>query len=151
MRRFVVTVLLLAGLFPVAVAVAVAAQSPGEAAARDAVDRFGRALTSGNVSSLGALLPQKGKVQLKLVRMGPEQGAFSASQVEALLRDFLAQGSVQTFKTLRVEHDPHGVAIASSRLDLKDKQGRPASVELHLVFQPEGERWVVREIRETPR
>jgi len=150
-RRFVVTVLLLAGLFPVAVAVAVAAQSPGEAAARDAVDRFGRALTSGNVSSLGALLPQKGKVQLKLVRMGPEQGAFSASQVEALLRDFLAQGSVQTFKTLRVEHDPHGVAIASSRLDLKDKQGRPASVELHLVFQPEGERWVVREIRETPR
>jgi hypothetical protein len=146
-RRFVATVLLLAGLFPVAAA----AQSPGEAAARDAVDRFGRALTSGNVSSLGALLPQKGKVQLKLVRLGPEQGAFSASQVEALLRDFLVQGSVQTFKTLRVEHDPHGVAIASSRLDLKDKQGRPATVELHLVFQPEGERWVVREIRETPR
>lgn len=148
MRRFVATaLLLLAGLFPVAAA----AQSPGEAAARDAVERFGRVLTSGNASSLGALLPRKGKVQLKLVRLGPEQGAFSASQVEALLRDFLAQGSVQTFETRRVEHDPKGVAIASARLELNDKQGRPASVELHLVFQPEDERWVVRELRETPR
>jgi hypothetical protein len=131
--------------------VAVMAQTPGEDAARAAVESLGRGLTSGDLSLIRPLLPQEGKVQLNLARLGPERGSFSASQVEALLRDFMAQGSVQSFKSTRVEHDPNGVALASARVELTDKQGRPASVDLHLTFQPDGRQWVLREIRETPR
>jgi hypothetical protein len=133
------------------VAVAAVAQTPGKDAARAAVETFGRGLTGGDPSLVRPLLPDKGKVQLNLVRLGPERGSFSASQVEALLRDFLAQGSVQSFETTRVEHDPNGVALASARLDLTDKEGRDATVDLHLTFQPNGQQWVLREIRETPR
>jgi len=138
----------LLGLF---VAVAAVAQTPGKDAARAAVEEFGRGLTGGDPSLFRPLLPQKGKVQLNLVRLGPERGSFSASQVEALLRDFLAQGSVQSFETTRVEHDPNGIALASARLDVTDKEGRSATVDLHLTFQPDGQQWVLREIRETPR
>ena len=108
-------------------------------------------MTGGDASVMRPLLPQKGKVQLELVRLGPETGSFSAKQVEALLGGFYAQGSVQHFKSLRVEHGAHGVALAATRLDLIDKEGRAASVELQLVFKAEGANWVLREIRETPR
>ena len=138
-------------LLALLVAATAAAQGPGKEATREAVDTFGRGLTDGDLSLLRPLLPQKGKVQLNLVRLGPERGSFSASQVEALLRDFLTQGSVQSFETTRVEHDPDGIALASARLEMTDKQGRSASIDLHLTFQPDGERWVLREIRETPR
>jgi len=131
--------------------VASGAQTPGEDAARGAVESFGRGLTGGDLSLIRPLLPQKGKVQLNLVLLGPERGSFSASQVEALLRDFLAQGSVQKFESTRVEHDPNGIALASARLDVTDKQGRSAAIDLHLAFQPDGQQWVLREIRETRR
>lgn len=145
MHRQIATAGLLIGLL----AGVVIAESPGKEAALAAVNTFGSAMKSGEASLLRPLLPQKGKVQLKLVRLGPEQGSFSASQVEALLRDFLAQGSVQGFHVLRLDDDPHGLALASTRVDLTDKQGRPATVELHLTFQSEGDRWVLRGIRET--
>jgi len=146
--RTSLTVIVLLGL---SLAAAATAQTPGEDAARAAVESFGRGLAGGDLSLIRPLLPQKGKVQLNLVRLGPERGSFSASQVEALLRDFLALGSVQSFESTRVEHDPNGVALASAHLELTDKEGRPASVDLHLTFQPDGPRWVLREIRETPR
>jgi hypothetical protein len=140
--------IVLVGLLAV---VATVAQTPGEEAARAAVENFGRGLTDGDLSLIRPLLPQKGKVQLNLVRLGPERGSFSASQVEALLQDFLTQGSVQKFESSRVEHDPNGIALASARLDVTDKQGRSAAINLHLAFQPDGQRWVLREIRETAR
>ena len=127
-----------------------AGQSPGEPAAHEAVERFGHALTSADTSLLKSLLPRRGKVQLRLVRMGSYEGYFSPSQVEALLRDFLDQGAVRSFRALRVEHDPGGVALARTRLELTDRQGRPVSVEVRLAFQPEDGHWVLREIRETP-
>jgi len=127
------------------------AAGPGEDAARRSAEMFGQALVRADLSLLRPILPSKGKVQLTLVRMGPEDGFFSPSQVEALLRDFLALGSVQSFKTTRVEHDPQGVALVSARVELKDKQGTPASIGLHLAFQPEDESWVLREVRETSR
>ena len=147
MRRLLYVVFALA---TIGASVAFAA-GPDEPAARDAVDRFARALLRRDVSLLRPLLPDKGKVQLKLVRMGPEDGFFSASQVEALLRDFLALGSVERFEATRIEYDPQGVALASARVELKDAEGGSATVGLHLAFQPEGNAWVLREIRETTR
>ena len=61
MRRLICTLSLLLG---VSVAV-VPAQSPGADAAREAVDRFGRALIGGDLSQLQPVLPDKGKVTLK--------------------------------------------------------------------------------------
>jgi hypothetical protein len=143
-----ISVTVLVGLL---VASSALAEDPGEAAARAAVRDFGRGLTDGDVSLIRSLLPREGKVKLTLQRLGPEQGSFSASQVEALLGDFLDQGSVQSFQPTRVEQDPNGVALASARLEVTDKQGRAASIDLHLTFQPAGQDWVLREIRETPR
>lgn len=147
MRRLICTFSLLLG---VSVA-GVLAQSTGEDAAREAVDRFGRALIGGEITRLEPILPGKGKVKLKLDRLGPAEGSFSASQVEALLREFVSAGRVRGFSVTRVVYDPHGVALATTHLELMDKQGRPASVSLHLSFHTEGDRWVVREIRESPR
>jgi len=125
--------------------------SAGEDQLRDAAQRFGRALRDADASALRPILPSRGKVQLILVHLGPEEGYFSSRQVEALFRDFFKRGSVQRFELLRIEGGREGHALAHGRADLIDPQGRPSRVELHLALQPEGERWVVREIREMPR
>ena len=78
--RTSLTVIVLLGLF---LAAAATAQTPGEDAARAAVENFGRGLAGGDLSLIRPLLPQKGKVQLNLARLGPERGSFSASQVMA--------------------------------------------------------------------
>jgi hypothetical protein len=115
--------------------------------ARGAADRFGEALTRADMSLLRALLPDSGKVQLKLERLGPERGYFSAGQVQALLDDFLSEGAVETFRVERVESEGtlalvHGLAL------LTDRRGEQARVRLHLAFGPEEDRWVLRELRE---
>lgn len=120
-----------------------------EDAARGAALRFGNALTQGNPSLLRDILPARGNVQLRLEVLGPADGSFSPSQVEALLRDFLRQCDARSFDLLSVEFDPRRYALARGRATLTDRQGRPASVDLHLAFQPEDGRWVLREIRET--
>lgn len=121
---------------------------PGQPQARAAAQLFGQALQQGQVSILRPLLPAQGKVQLRLVSLGPEQGSFSAGQVEALLHDFLQQGAVLSFETLRVEHDSDGYALVGCRAGIVDRQGRRVAVRIHLEFQPEGGRWVLRKIRE---
>jgi hypothetical protein len=127
------------------------AGGPDERGARQAADRFGQALVRADPSLLRSILPEQGQVQLKLVRLGPEDGFFSASQVEALLRDFLALGQVRSFTTTRVEYDPQGVALVSAQVALDDRDGGAGAVGLHLAFQPEGDAWVLREVRETAR
>jgi hypothetical protein len=117
--------------------------------ARDAAARFGQALTKGDASLLRSILPQRGKVQLRLLSLGPGDGSFSAGQVESLIRDFLEQGSVQSFELVGMEHDAQRYALAHGRASLTDRQGRAVRSELHLGFQPEDGRWVLREIRET--
>ena len=124
---------------------------PDERGARQAADRFGQALVRSDASMLRPILPERGKVQLKLVRFGPEDGFFSASQVEALLRDFLSLGKVKSFETTRVDYDPQGVALVSAQVALVDREGGAGAVGLHLAFQPEGDAWVLREVRETGR
>jgi hypothetical protein len=122
---------------------------PGEEQARTAALAFGRALTNADASLLKPLLPRRGKVRLRLVRFGPEDGSYSAGQVVVLFDDFLQQGSVGSFTVLRAEGGHPGYALAHGRAGLTDPEGRSCRVDLHLTFQPEGGHWVLREIRES--
>jgi len=124
--------------------------STGEEQAKTAALQFGRALTRAETSLLRATLPSRGKLTLRLVRFGPEDGAYSPDQVEALFKDFLRQGEVRSFDLLRVQCASEQFALVQARVRLTDREGRPGEVDLHLSFQPEGDRWVLREIREAP-
>jgi hypothetical protein len=132
--------------------IAIPAASSDEEAARGAARRFGQALVAGDAALLREILPARGKVQLRLERFGPEEGYFSPSQVVALFEDFLSHGSVRSLDLLRIEQQPDSrYALVHGRAVLTDRQGRAGQVELHLAFQPEDARWVLREIRETGR
>jgi len=141
-----------AALFCLAVLVVSAASPPVAAAdegARQAAIRFGRALTSGKAEALRAILPQKGKVRLTLVVLGPEDGAFAASQVEALFRDFLAGGKVLSFEVTRFESDGKTGAFAHANASVVDHEGHTTQLGIHLWLEPEGDRWVLREVKES--
>lgn len=116
---------------------------------REAAEVFGRALTTERLQSLRSILPTQGRVRLKLVRLGPEDGVFGAGQVEAILGDFLARGAVKSFEVLHVEGDERTYSVVRSRAVVEDGNGRTCRVGLHLTFQPEKSRWVLREIKET--
>ncbi len=115
--------------------------------ARRAALQFGKALTSADAASLRPILPAQGKVRMTLDRLGPEQGAFRAGQVEALWGDFLSRGSVSAFEIVRIDHE-ETLSLVHARAQVVDRQGRPGSVGVHLALQPENGRWVLREIRE---
>ncbi len=145
LRRGLAGVLLFAGLF----AAGTGRGATGEDEARRSARLFGQALTSGQASLLRPILPATGKIHLAVSRLVPEEGYFGASQVEALLADFLSQGSVRSFEVLRLESDGKTNALARGRAVLTDRQGRPVRLGIHLAFQTEDDRWVVREIKET--
>jgi hypothetical protein len=138
-------ILLLAG----PAATLAAADEDDRKQARAAALIFGKALTEGDAALLRTILPQRGKIQVRLIALGPGEGFYSAGQVESLIRDFLEQGSVASFELLGVEHDADRYALARGRAMLTDRQGRSVRAGLHLAFQPEEGRWVLREIRET--
>lgn len=119
-----------------------------EQAPRAAAVAFGEALIGADAARLKSLLPARGKVRLRLSCFGPEEGVYGPGQVEALLRDFLRNGSVQTFEVVRVEADAQRFAVVHGRAGVIDRQGRPTRLEVHLSLQPEDGRWVLREIRE---
>jgi hypothetical protein len=116
---------------------------------RGTVDAFGAALVLGNADGLRAMLPSEGKVRVHLVRLGPQDGAVRGGQLHAMLQDFLERGNVKSFKLQTIEHSGT-LALASAQLGLIDEQG-PADVRLHLSLEPENDRWVLREIRESRR
>lgn len=132
-----------------ALTAAIAAPPAGDGA-RDAAATFGRALTAKNAGALSPILPERGRVHVALTRMGPEDGRFSASQVVALFRDFLASGKVSSFEVARVECDGDRSALAHARAMIVDRGGRSGRVGVHLAFEREAERWVLREVKETP-
>ena len=141
-----------AALLCLAVLVASAASPPaaaGDDGGREAANRFGRALTSGKAEALRAILPQKGKVKLALVVLGPEDGAFAASQVEALFRDFLAGGKVLKFEVTRFEGDGKTGSFAHANATIVDHEGHTTQLGIHLWLEPEGDRWVLREVKES--
>jgi hypothetical protein len=124
--------------------------SDSEEQVRTAALVFGRALARDDAPAMRSILPSRGKVRLRLIRFGPEEGTYSAEQVQALFNDFLRLGTVRSFDLLRLQSAGDQYALAHARARVVDRDGRPADVDLHLTFQPEGERWVLREIRETP-
>ena len=115
---------------------------------REALKRFGAALLQGNADGLRATLPQEGKVRVRLIRLGPEDGAVRGGQLHAVLQDFLERGSVQSFKLHTIEQTEN-LALAAAEVRLIDALGNRAKVRLHLSLEPEDERWVLREIRES--
>ena len=138
------------GIFQCSILIAAAlAAAPAAAQAdpRVAAEAFGNALVSGRADRLRSILPSEGKVRLKLDRFGPEDGFFGAGQVEALFRDFLKRGSVSAFEVVRVDSDS-AYALVHARTALVDREGRQARAILQLAFQPEAERWILREIKE---
>jgi hypothetical protein len=123
-----------------------------KAAIEKAAREFGLALTQAELSRLKPLLPRRGKVHLRLQHLGPEQGSYSAGQVLALLDDFLQVGSVRSFElSPRCDGDRRRYSLVRGRADVRDREGRDVVVELHLTLVPEDGRWILREIRETPR
>lgn len=117
---------------------------------RETVDAFGAALVEGNADGLRAMLPREGKVRVRLVRLGPQDGALRGGQLHAILQDFLERGSVQSFKLQTIEHSSK-LALASAELGLIDASGTRAKVQLHLSLELENDRWILREIRESSR
>lgn len=117
--------------------------------ARAAATAFGRALVAGNAQALRPVLPEHGKIHVSLVRLGPDEGSFGARQVEALFRDFLAKGKVSSFDVVRCESDGSRSALARGAASITDRDGRSGRIGLHLAFESEGERWVLREVKET--
>jgi hypothetical protein len=119
--------------------------------ARDATQTFQRALTASDPSRLRTILPDIGKVQLRLDCFGHQEGFFSSNQVEALFHDYFKSGSAASFEVERIENDKRGYALVHGHVDLIDSDGRSSRAGLHLGLQAEGDRWVLREIRETHR
>lgn len=117
--------------------------------ARSAAERFGSALTSGRSSALRSVLPSQGKVRLSLHRLGPEEGVFASGQVEALFASFLSSGSVRAFSVVSVDSDGKTAALAVARADVTDRDGRTARIGFRLSLEPEADRWILREVRET--
>lgn len=136
--------------FAVALALgATAVAAEGDQGARQAAAVFGAALTGGHAEGLRPILPQRGKVRLTLIRLGPEEGAFGANQVEALFRDFLAGGKVTSFVIARFESDGASSALAHGKAAITDRDGRSARIGVHLALEPEDGRWVLREVKES--
>jgi len=139
-------------LFGLAVALALAGNATAAAAddgAREAAMAFGRALVANDAAALAPILPQHGRVHLALIRLGPEEGRFGASQVVALFRDFLASGKFVAFDVVRLETDGSRSALAHGQAAIVDRNGRKGRIGLHLAFEAEGGRWVLREVKET--
>lgn len=120
----------------------------GKDDASEAARRFGSALTSASSSSLKPLLPVRGTVHLALKRLAQEEGSFGSSQVEAVFHDALSRVVVRSYEVIRIECDGQTMAVVRGRAGLTDAQGRSGQVSLHLSFQPEDGRWVIREIKE---
>jgi hypothetical protein len=125
------------------------AAAGGDDGARAAAKTFGSALVAGNAAALRPILPDRGKVHLILSRLGPEDGSFAARQVEALFHDFFARGRVGSFEVTRCESDGKRSALAHATAAITDRDGRPGRVGIHLGFESEGNRCVLREVKET--
>ena len=124
------------------------ASAGGDDPARAAAKVFGSALLTGSSQAMRPVLPEHGRVHLSLVRLGPEEGNFGARQVEAVFLDFFARGKVIDFEVKRCQGDGKRSALTRATATITDREGRSGRIGLHLGFEAEGERWVLREVKE---
>ncbi len=143
-----IAVLLTTCLFLAPIPTSVTLPSPEDDAARECAESFRDALLSGDAAGLNDLLPSRGKVQVRLELLGPQEGAMSGSQVGAWFQSFLKRGKVESFEIVRVEQTTD-YAVARCRASVRQANGFRGRVGLHLALQSEEGRWVVREIRES--
>ena len=136
----------LAVVFALAIALTPAKADDG---ARAAAMTFGNALVTAKVEALRPILPERGRVHLSLIRLGPEEGLFGSRRVEALFREFLARGAMASFEITRCESGGGRSALAHGTATITDRDGRNGRIVLHLGFELEGARWVLREVKET--
>ena len=149
MSRGVAPLLILWGALALAADPGPAVPSPDEA--KQGALRFGQALTSADMALLRPLLPVRGKVRLRLIHVaGPEEGSYSPGQVESLLGGFLGKNRIDSFEIVRDEGSRDGFAIVHALVHVRCPDGKASRVHLHLTFEPEEGRWILREIRETP-
>lgn len=120
------------------------------AAPRQTVEAFGAALVAGDAGKLRVALPETGKVRVRLQHFGPQNGALRGGQLGAVLQDFLERGSVTGFEIRTVEHSKT-LALATAEVAFVDAGGSRGRVGLHMSLEPENDRWVLREIRESSR
>ena len=140
-------------LLALLVATLASAQAPatlGEEQALEQALRFGTALESADAGALRDLLPHRGKIRVHLDLLGPEEGAFGASQVRALFAEVLARIAIREFEIERLDCDPGRYALVQARMRASSGAGEPTDLRLQLTFRPGGDAWRVQEIRETP-
>ncbi len=136
-------------LLVVALPVSAAADAAAIEVRRVALE-FGNALIGRDLSLLEPMLPGQGRVRMRLLCLGPEDGTFSPAQVRMLLHEFLADGAISEFRVLSIDGDRSRFAMIHTRANITDRDGRPARLDLHLSFRNERGRWVLREIHESP-
>lgn len=117
----------------------------------EAAQVFRRAMQASDASLLRPILPSRGRVQLRFESLGDERGFFSAEQVESLIRDIFESDTTIDLAIDGVETEKGDYTLVHGSLKRTDSTGRASSARIHLAFQPEDGRWVLREIRETRR
>lgn len=138
-RPIALAVLLLAGLALLPAAVA------DETAIRHEVDRL-LGWLAGEARDLPAgLLPERGTIQMELRRLGAARGAVGARQAATILGEIRARGVRAEPGIVSVDVEGDALALVRARI----RQGE-TGVALLLTLRREEDRWVLREIRESP-
>jgi len=138
-----------AALLLLLVAPVVAQEANGQKGADGAVARFCAALSQQKPDLLASILPGRGKVQLRLIRLGPEAGFFSAEQVRTLLAGAIRRTPVREFTVVGIQQEEDSFALAHVVATLETGSSEGATIHLYLSFRAEQQRWTLREIRET--
>lgn len=115
--------------------------------ARVAVEAFGQALVRGETSALKSWFPREGKVRVRLIRLGGEQGAIRSGQLLVILEKFFDRGELSSF-VIETFEESESLAIVSTVARIKTPRGARESIRLHLSFESTDRGWVVREFRE---
>ncbi len=131
--------------------------STDQTGARESADVFIQAVLSGKPARLAPVLPEGGKilVSLRTPANGKSSRAESAylgvSQTRAVLKDLLSGDTLSDGRIQRIDCSENSYAQVEISFRRTPSSGLGPTVRIRLGLQPEKGRWVLREIRETPR
>lgn len=115
-----------------------------------AVDAFRAALAAEDVDALESLLPERGRIRVRLDRLGDQKGELRSGQLKAILDRFFERGKIRSVE-IESTHRAGSQALARLRTAITTASGRDVTITLHLTLAKEEKRWVVRELREARR